>query len=114
VVVHPERLQHPGIRQEGARALAIEGAQLVHILQDGPELQPVSGHQPHGALDGFEPAQGGELIEQKDGPRRFDCRAGHVGQCLSDQQAQPARIGIETIGGRQRNTVETPLSTLQR
>src|SRR3546814_2534393 len=27
VVVHPERLQHPGIRQEGARALAIEGAQ---------------------------------------------------------------------------------------
>src|SRR3546814_11294424 len=62
VVVHPERLQHPGIRQEGARALAIEGAQLVHILQDGPELQPVSGHQPHGALRSEERRVGKEWV----------------------------------------------------
>src|SRR3546814_10629676 len=45
----------------------------------------------------------------KDGPRRFDCRAGHVGQCLSDQQAQPARIGIETIGGQTEKHRGNPL-----
>src|SRR3546814_16251039 len=55
VVVHPERLQHPGLRQEGARALAIAGAQQVHIMQVGPELKPVSRPPPHGPLAGCAP-----------------------------------------------------------
>src|SRR3546814_11907874 len=46
VVVHPERLQHHGLLQAEARALAIACAQLRHLHQARPELKPLSGTQP--------------------------------------------------------------------
>ena len=36
----------------------------MNVLQDRPELDAVAGHEAHGALDGGEVAEGGELIEQ--------------------------------------------------
>src|SRR3546814_1157805 len=45
VIVDPEYLQHAGVGQEGAGAALIERAELVDILQDGPELNAVAGHQ---------------------------------------------------------------------
>src|SRR3546814_2802844 len=57
VIVDPEYLQHAGVGQEGAGAALIERAELVDILQDGPELNAVAGHQAHGAFDGFKAAE---------------------------------------------------------
>src|SRR3546814_5665449 len=60
VIVDPEYLQHAGVGQEGAGAALIERAELVDILQDGPELNAVAGHQAHGAFDGFKAAERSE------------------------------------------------------
>src|SRR3546814_638831 len=54
VIVDPEYLQDAGIGQEGAGAALVERAELVNVLQDRPELDAVTGHQPHSALDRFE------------------------------------------------------------
>src|SRR3546814_12844876 len=70
VIVDPEYLQHAGVGQEGAGAALIERAELVDILQDGPELNAVAGHQAHGAFDGFKAAERGELIEQEQQDRK--------------------------------------------
>ena len=44
-------------------------------------------------------AEGGELIEQiEDRHGRLGGIAGHVGEALRDEQAQPSRIGGEAIG----------------
>jgi len=64
VVVDAEHLQDAGVRQEGAGPGAIAGAQLVHVLEDGPELDAIARHQAHGALDGREVAQGREFVEK--------------------------------------------------
>ena len=53
IVIDPERLQHPGIRQECPRTGSVEASQLVDVLQDRPELQAVARHQTHCALDGL-------------------------------------------------------------
>src|SRR3546814_9279686 len=47
VIVDPEYLQDAGIGQEGAGAALVERAELVNVLQDRPELDAVTGHQPH-------------------------------------------------------------------
>src|SRR3546814_3282713 len=65
VIVDAEYLQDAGVRQEGAGAALVERAELVNVLQDRPELDAVAGHEAHSALDGFEAAEGGELIEQE-------------------------------------------------
>src|SRR3546814_16481041 len=65
VIVDPEYLQDAGIGQEGAGAALVERAELVNVLQDRPELDAVTGHQPHSALDRFETAQRGKFIEQE-------------------------------------------------
>jgi len=52
VIVDPEDLQDTGIAQEGSGALSVGGPELVDILQDGPELDAVAGHQAHGPLNG--------------------------------------------------------------
>src|SRR3546814_8589736 len=44
VIVDPEYLQHAGVGQEGAGAALIERAELVDILQDGPELNRSEEH----------------------------------------------------------------------
>ncbi|NKX17513.1 hypothetical protein HGG75_28310 [Ochrobactrum pseudogrignonense] len=44
-------------------------------------------------------AEGGELIQQIEDRHGWLGRiAGHVGETLSDEQAQPARIGRKAIG----------------
>ena len=69
------------------------------VLQDRPELQTVTRHQAHGALDGLQPPERGELIEQQQHrTRRLGGRPRQFIDCLRDQQAQPARIGIEPVG----------------
>lgn len=60
---------------------SLKGAQPMHVSQDQLERQLISDHQPHGAFNGFKPAQGGELIEQEHGQDR---------QGQSDQ-AEPER-----------------------
>ena len=55
-IIHSEDLLHPGIGNECARAFAVEVLELAHILQNGPELQPIARHQPHGALHGLQTA----------------------------------------------------------
>src|SRR3546814_19013267 len=75
VIVDAEYLQDAGVRQEGAGAALVERAELVNVLQDRPELDAVAGHEAHSALDGFEAAEGGELIEQEqDGAGRTEER----------------------------------------
>ena len=63
LVVDTEHLQDARVGQEGAGALAVEGAQLVDVLHDRPKLDPVARHKPHGAFYGLQVAQGGELVE---------------------------------------------------
>jgi hypothetical protein len=59
----------------------------VNVLQDRPELDAVAGHEAHSALDGFEAAEGGELIEQEqDRAGRGGRIARHVGQALRDSR----------------------------
>ena len=66
----PVNLDHAGIGQEGAGAFAIERAELVHVLKDRPELQPVARHQPHSPLHCLQAAEGGELVDDDDQARR--------------------------------------------
>jgi hypothetical protein len=62
-----------GIGEEGAGARAVEAFELMQVLEDGPELHPVAGHEAIGAHDRFERAERGELIEQEqDGGGRLD------------------------------------------
>ena len=71
----------------------------MQVLQDGPELDPKAGHQSHRPLDRFEPAQGGELIEQEQHRGRWDNgRARQVAHGLGDHQAKPATVGADAIG----------------
>ncbi|CAH0499274.1 hypothetical protein NVSP9465_04373 [Novosphingobium sp. CECT 9465] len=71
----------------------------MNVLQDRPELDAVAGHEAHSALDGFEAAEGGELIEQEqDGAGGGGRRARQIGQPLRQHQAQPPGIGGEPIG----------------
>src|SRR3546814_2603372 len=87
VIVDPEYLQDAGIGQEGAGAALVERAELVNVLQDRPELDAVTGHQPHSALDRFETAQRGKFIEQEqDGAGRGGRRARQIGQPLRQHQ----------------------------
>ena len=65
MIVDPERLDHAGIGQEGPGALAIERAELVHVLEDRPELEAIARHQPHRALHRLQSAKHRELIEQE-------------------------------------------------
>src|SRR3546814_5710482 len=88
VIVDPEYLQHAGVGQEGAGAALIERAELVDILQDGPELNAVAGHQAHGAFDGFKAAERGELIEQEQhGTFGRSRRAGRTEEHTSELQS---------------------------
>lgn len=64
VVRDPEELQHPGVGQEGIGLLAIDAAQLVNVLQDGPQLDAVARHEPHCLFDGGKMPQGGEFVQQ--------------------------------------------------
>ncbi|MHB8284987.1 MAG: hypothetical protein ACYDD1_09960 [Caulobacteraceae bacterium] len=36
------------------------------VLEDRPELQPVTRHEPKGTLYGFQAAQGGELVQKEE------------------------------------------------
>jgi hypothetical protein len=74
-VIDPERLKDTGVGQECPGALPIQTAELVDVLQNRPELQAVSGHQAHCALDGLQPPERGKLIEQEQHrTRRFGGR----------------------------------------
>ena len=73
------------------------GAELVEVLEDRPELHAVAGHQPHGALDRFEPAEGGELIEQEQHRHQRLHAARQVGHGLRHHQAEPAAVGAEPV-----------------
>ena len=75
VVVDPEYLHDARVREECAGALPVGGAQLMHVLEDGPELEAVAGHQPHGALDRVEAAERCEFVEQVE-----DGRCGLLGR----------------------------------
>ena len=71
----------------------------MNVLQDGPELYAIAGHEAHCALDWGQVAEGGELIQQvEDRHGRLGGVARHVGQALRDEQTQPAGIGGEAIG----------------
>ncbi len=59
-------LHEASIGEEGTGALAVGGAELVQVLQDGPELDAEACHEAYGALDGVEAAEGGELVEQEE------------------------------------------------
>ena len=61
MIVDAEYLQHAGIAEEGAGALAIGGAELVNALQDRPKLHPVASHQAHSLLDRSRVAQGEQV-----------------------------------------------------
>ena len=62
----------------------------MNVLQDGPELDAVAGHQAHGALDRGQVAEGGELVEEiEDGGGRLRRIAGHVHEALGDEEAEP-------------------------
>jgi hypothetical protein len=63
VVVDAEHLQHAGIREEGSGALSVGRTKLVEILQDRPELDTVTRHQPHGTFDGRQVSKRRELVE---------------------------------------------------
>ena len=61
MVVHPERLDHARIGHERAGAFPIGGFELVHVLEDRPELEVIACHQPHRALDRLQSAERGGL-----------------------------------------------------
>ena len=63
------------------------------------ELDAIAGHEAHSAFYGGEVAEGGEFIQQvEDRHGGLGGIAGHVGEALGDEQAQPARIGRKAIG----------------
>lgn len=65
-----------------AGALPVGRAQLVDVLEDRPELDAVTAHQPHCAFDGIETVQRGELVEQEQyRPGRTQARANLVRAC---------------------------------
>lgn len=62
MIVDPERLDDAGVGHERAGALAIVGAELVHVLEDRPELEAIARHQTHRAFDRLQSAKRGELV----------------------------------------------------
>ena len=65
VIVDTEDLEDAGIREEGPGAGAIDGFELVDILEDRPELEAVTGHEAHGPFDRGEAAEARELVKER-------------------------------------------------
>ena len=124
-VVHTEDLLHPGIGDEGRGARAVEIAELALgsarsaakrspgafpgsclTLQDRPELETISCHQPHGALHGFQTAQGGKLIEEEQ-------RGRFQASCSAQRGHRSLREGRGDLWGGQR-PLRVPCDVLKR
>lgn len=75
-------------------------------LQDGPELDPVAGHQAVGLGQRLQPPEGRELVEQEEDGRLvvWSAVAGWLSregvQGLGDEQAQPAGVAGQPFGGQ--------------
>lgn len=87
-------LDEAGVGEKGAGVLAIGGAELGEVLENGPELEAQAGHQPGGLQRRLQPAEGGELVQEQQhgrgaGPLR---RTGQLCDALGHQQAEPARV----------------------
>ena len=86
----------------------------MEVLEDGPELQAVAGHQPHGALDRLEPAESRELVEQEQHGQalRTGGGAGQGTEALRHHEAQPARVGVEAVRRQHQEQAAGPLLQL--
>lgn len=98
VVIDAKNLQDTRVAQEGAGALTVDVAELVDVLEDGPELDAVACHQPHCPFDGRQVTKRREFIEEV---QHTDARRGQrpndVLQALRDHQTQPARVGGQPV-----------------
>jgi hypothetical protein len=83
VIVHAEDLQHTRVGDKSIGPRALEVFQLAHVLKDGPELQAIARHQPHGAFHRFQTAKGCKFIKEDRGGLFHVPRACLSGFCVS-------------------------------
>ena len=66
----PEELLNAGIAEEGFPALAVLFFQPGDVLKNRPDLQPVTGSQPHSVFDDRQPSELRELIHDRENRER--------------------------------------------